>query len=96
MNKKLPTLCPSCEAQLKVKEMHCESCGTTVSGSFDLPGLSNLSAEDQKFILAFVKSSGRLKEMASQMKLSYPTVRNILDELIEKIKIIENHGNDVP
>ena len=33
----------------------------------------------------FVKSSGSLKDMAKSMGVSYPTVRNILDDLIEKL-----------
>jgi hypothetical protein len=53
---------------------------------FDLPGLARLSTENQDFILQFIKSSGSLKEMAKLLKLSYPTVRNRLDEIIEHIK----------
>jgi hypothetical protein len=47
--------------------------------------ISQLPAEDQIFILDFVKVSGSLKVMAQNMKLSYPTVRNRLDEIISKI-----------
>ena len=85
MNKKLPLKCPSCESQLQVKQLHCEKCDTEVTGSYSLPVLSQLKGEDQKFILAFVKASGSLKIMAQNMKLSYPTVRNILDEIIDRI-----------
>ena len=44
-----------------------------------------LSEEDQAFVCDFVKSSGSLKEMAQRMGLSYPTVRNRLDDIIEKL-----------
>lgn len=37
-----------------------------------------------------MKSSGSLKEMAKLLGLSYPTVRNRLDEIIERVKIAEN------
>jgi hypothetical protein len=84
--KKLPHLCPSCDNPLKVTSLACESCQTTVSGSFDLPMLAQLSLEDLKFALDFVKSSGSLKIMAQQLGLSYPTVRNLLDDIITKIK----------
>jgi Uncharacterized protein conserved in bacteria len=85
----LPTYCPSCQTQLKVKKLMCEHCQTEVNGSYELPMLALLSPEDQKFILSFVKSSGSLKEMASQMNLSYPTVRNLLNDIIERIETRE-------
>ena len=85
----LPTYCPGCHAQLKVKCLKCESCQTEVTGSYDLPLLALLSENDQQFILRFVKNSGSLKEMASLMKLSYPTVRNMLNEIILKIETYE-------
>lgn len=85
----LPTYCPSCKSQLKVKCLKCESCQTEVSGLYDLPTLALLSSEDQQFILRFVINSGSLKEMASELKLSYPTVRNMLNEIINKIKAYE-------
>ena len=85
----LPVYCPSCQAQLKVKCLKCENCQTEVNGSYDLPVLALLSDTDQQFILRFVKNSGSLKEMASGLKLSYPTVRNMLNEIIQKIESYE-------
>lgn len=82
----LPSNCPSCQNQLQVKCLTCSNCGTEVTGSYDLPLLARLPEEDQQFILRFVKSSGSLKEMAAQMKLSYPTVRNLLNEIISKLE----------
>ncbi|MFT7036467.1 MAG: hypothetical protein ACJA2S_004998 [Cyclobacteriaceae bacterium] len=90
MNKKLPLECPSCSSRLKVKSLVCDTCDTTVSGMYDLPTLTGLNSEDQLFITEFVKASGSLKVMAQQLKLSYPTVRNLLDSVINKLK--ENDG----
>lgn len=89
MNKKLPLKCPSCENQLQVTQLHCEECDTKVTGLFSLPDISQLPTEDQRFILEFVKASGSLKIMAQNMKLSYPTVRNILDEIINRVKNLD-------
>jgi hypothetical protein len=85
----LPTSCPSCHAHLKVKSLKCESCETEVTGLYTLPVLARLSDDDQQFILRFIKFSGSLKEMAGELKLSYPTVRNMLNEIIERIKQYE-------
>jgi hypothetical protein len=86
MQKNLPYLCPSCASPLSVKSMVCGQCHTEVSGVFELPVLAKLSAEEQKFIIDFVKSSGSLKIMAQQLGLSYPTVRNLLDDIIQKVE----------
>ena len=51
-----------------------------------MPILNLLSAEEQEFIIKFIKCSGSLKDMASQLKLSYPTVRNILNNVIKDIE----------
>jgi hypothetical protein len=84
--KVLPTKCPACDNQLKVRKLLCQDCKTEIEGVFDFPQLARLSAEEQDFILQFIKASGSLKEMAKLLKLSYPTVRNRLDEIIEHIK----------
>ena len=86
INKKLPTTCPSCKAELSVKRLSCSSCGTEVEGSYNMPLLMKLDEEEQEFILKFVLASGSLKEMAEWMKRSYPSVRNKLDEIIQKLK----------
>ncbi len=93
MNKKVPLLCPSCSRSLKIRTMHCSACGTTVEGQFSLPPLSSLNESEQEFVLAFVKSSGSLKEMSKQLKLSYPSVRNMLDEIIQRIRELEKNNH---
>jgi hypothetical protein len=84
--KRFPVTCPSCEHRLQVKRLNCEHCGTEVEGIYPLPVLAALSVEDQAFICDFVKASGSLKEMAALLKVSYPTVRNRLDEVIAKLQ----------
>ena len=92
--KVLPTRCPSCNSQLKVKSLVCEQCRTEIQGEYELSVLARLSSDDQAFILAFIKASGSLKEMARLLRLSYPTVRNRLDDIIERIKLAEKpEGN---
>ncbi len=82
----LPTSCPSCSAELRVAQLTCPDCSTTVHGDYLLPALSRLGIEDQQFALAFIRSSGSLKEMASLYGVSYPTVRNRLDDLIARLE----------
>ncbi|MBU2998070.1 DUF2089 domain-containing protein [Cellulophaga baltica] len=84
--KKLPIFCPSCESNLLVSELSCSNCDTIISGTFNLPKILQLSPEDQEFVLQFVLNSGSLKKMAIQMDISYPTMRNKLDEIIEALQ----------
>ena len=88
--KQLPTICPACNARLKVKSLICQTCDTEIQGQYDLPPLASLCPGDQAFIVDFMKASGSLKEMAKVLALSYPTVRNRLDEIIERVKLAEN------
>ena len=71
--------------------MYCPACDTTITGDYGLPALMSLPRDEQQFILEFVKSSGSLKEMARKMELSYPTVRNKLDDIINHLKPLEQH-----
>lgn len=90
MQPKLPIHCPSCSSPLLVTTLDCNKCATSVSGHFKMPLLLQMTADEQSFMLNFLIFSGSLKEMAVQMGNSYPTVRNKLDDLILKIKTLQN------
>ena len=61
----------------------------TPRARFELPPLVQLGADDLAFVTAFVRSSGSLKAMASQLGISYPTVRNRLDEILARLAELE-------
>ncbi|PVX51883.1 uncharacterized protein DUF2089 [Balneicella halophila] len=83
---KLPVKCPSCEKALQVSQLKCSHCETVVNGNYDLPLYMKLTNEEQDFILSFFLTSGSIKAMAKQAGVSYPTMRNKMDDLIEKIQ----------
>jgi hypothetical protein len=84
--RKLPAKCPSCGEALAVKRLSCDACETEVEGLYRLPALARLPQEDQEFVLRFIRASGSLKEMAKLMRVSYPTVRNRLNEIIHRLE----------
>ena len=49
-----------------------------IEGQFELPPLARISAEDQVFIMAFIRSDGSIKEMEKAFGVSYPTVKSRL------------------
>lgn len=82
--------CPSCQsAHLNVVKIECRRCSTRFEGSFEIPILLRLAPDDLRFVIQFVKSSGSLKDMASQYGVSYPTLRNRLNELIDRLHQLE-------
>jgi hypothetical protein len=60
-----------------------------VQGQYALPLLLQLKADEQDFVMKFLKASGSLKEMAKQLGYSYPKVRNMLDDLIAHLQLLE-------
>lgn len=91
----MPVFCPSCSGLLAVRRLECSACRTAVEGSFELPVLARLTPEDQTFLLNLVKCSGSLKDMAKAYGVSYPTVRNRLDALIDRIVALEKQLSPV-
>jgi len=87
--KRTPAQCPSCDSELAVTRLTCMECQTEVAGHFRLPPLLRLAAEDQRFVEAFIVASGSLKSMANQLNVSYPTVRNRLNRIIDQLTDVE-------
>lgn len=56
--------------------------------------MSGLDDEDISFVRNFIISSGSLKDIASQYKVTYPTVRLRLDRLIQKIELSESNASE--
>ena len=78
--------CPYCSGVLRISKMTCEDCGLALEGDFSTARLSRLDADEQRFVELFVLASGSLKQMAALLGVSYPTVRNRLDKLINHLK----------
>ncbi len=83
--KRIPAQCPACDGELAITRLSCQTCETEMTGVFQLPALLRLAPEEQAFAEAFLLESGSLKAMARRLGVSYPTVRNRLDELIERL-----------
>ncbi len=73
--------CPVCHSTLRVTEYHCDNCGTTIKGNFSVGEFNSLSARQQEFIKVFVCAHGNIKEVEKVLKISYPTVKNRLNEI---------------
>ncbi len=61
----------------------------TIEGSFELPPLAKLSAEDQVFVMAFLKADGSIKELERIFGISYPTVKSRLSSIAKQFEFVE-------
>ena len=65
--------------------------GIVVEGSFELPDLARLSADDQIFVTAFVRAHGSIKEMEQIFGVSYPTVKSRLNRIASALQFVETN-----
>jgi hypothetical protein len=77
--------CPVCHEALEVTRLHCRNCDTTIEGHFDLGNLFRLSPEQLAFVETFVRCEGKLNKMEEELGVSYPTVRNRLNQVIRTL-----------
>jgi hypothetical protein len=76
-------------ADIVVERVRLEKSDMAIEGEFSLPSLAQLSSEDQVFVMAFVGVHGSIKDMERLFGISYPTVKNRLDKLAAKLKMVE-------
>jgi len=76
---------------LAVERVRMADDGTAIEGRWELPQLARLSAADQIFVVAFVRSHGSIKEMERVFGVSYPTIKARLSRLSESLDFIETN-----
>jgi hypothetical protein len=60
-----------------------------IEGAFVPPPLAKLSAEDQVFVAAFVRSHGSIKDMEQMFGVSYPTVKARLNRIAASLEFVD-------
>lgn len=83
MNRRTVGRCPACDETLAVRRLECTNCGTAVEGDFAQSRFDRLSREQQRFVEVFLLARGNIKEVERVLGISYPTVRNRLDAVLE-------------
>lgn len=85
MDYKMPHRCPVCDHEMKISKLTCTYCPTKIEGEFSSCKFCRLPAEQLIFMEAFIKCRGNIKEVEKELGISYPTVRNRLDSVIEAL-----------
>jgi hypothetical protein len=70
--------------------------GISIQGEFELPPLARLRYEDQVFVSEFVRSHGSIKDMEKAFGISYPTVKNRLNRIIDQLQLVEVGASPAP
>ena len=76
---------------IAVERVRLTDTGTALEGAWELPQLARLSAEDQVFVTAFVRSHGSIKEMERVFGVSYPTIKARLNRIGESLDFVDTN-----
>ena len=77
--------CPACGEGLRISRLACEGCGTKIEGDFEGCPFCVLDPEEAEFLFTFVKVGGAIKDMEKELGISYPTVKNRLAKIQERL-----------
>ncbi len=72
-----------------ITKVHLPEQQVSIEGQFEPPPLAKLSIEDQVFVSAFVRCHGSIKEMEQTFGMSYPSVKNRLNKIAERLEFVE-------
>lgn len=83
-----PNAVPKFPAAVKGREVTASQPIGVASVASEEHPLGALPREDQDLIVQLVLQSGSLKDLAASYEVSYPTIRNRLDRVIERLRVI--------
>ncbi len=83
-------------APVTVERVRLRDSGVAVEGAFELPALAQLPAEDQVFVAAFVRCHGSIKDMEKLFGVSYPTIKNRLNRIGERLPFADVESGAPP
>lgn len=78
--------CPICSGNLNITAVTCVCCQIEVKGSFRSHWLAGLDHDQLDFLLTFVRCRGVLRDIEAVLGISYPTVRNRVDNLVNTVE----------
>ena len=77
--------CPFCDGNITVKEFQCQSCHAEIKGEFQPNRFHMFAPEEMLFIEKFLVNEGNIKLMEKDLGISYPTVKNKLKKIAQKL-----------
>ena len=87
--KKLISKCPCCDETLRIATLQCPECGMEMKNDFELSAFDRLSNEQYAFLIEFLQQRGILKNVQSELGVSYPTAKKKLDDLLIALELTQ-------
>lgn len=81
----LPNKCPFCGGGVIVTHFACPECDAVVEGRFSPHPLAVFDADQTRFVLAFLRNRGNIKDVERELGLSYPAVRAKISEVVKAL-----------
>ena len=85
----MPPKCTECGETMEVTKLHCNHCQTELTGNFAPCKFCMLEEKHRQFIEVFLRCRGSIKEVERVMGISYPTVRNMMDQALAALGLDE-------
>jgi len=89
MERDVISTCPVCQGELHVTRLHCQTCGTTIEGQFQVGRFGRLSREQLGLLESFLRARGNLRELERELGLSYPTIRGRIEALLRALGLAD-------
>lgn len=83
----LQTPCPCCNGDLYPASLACVPCQIKIEGQVETNEFASLPEEDLHLLRIFVWAEGRVRDMEGPLGLSYPTIRNRLGRLKDRLRL---------
>ena len=71
---------------IQIERVKCVSTGFSVEGPFTTPALYQIDSDNLHLVELLVIHGGNLKKVAEELDISYPTLKNRLDNIADIIR----------
>lgn len=87
---KIISECPACSTKLRITSLRCTGCGMELRNDFELSPFDLLNSEQMRFLNVFLRQRGNMSSVQSELRISYPTAKKRLDDLLIALHLVED------
>ena len=87
---------PRLRERLHVTRLHCNTCGTTIEGEFNVGRFAHLGRDQMLLLEGFLRSRGNLRELERELGVSYPTIRGRVENLLRALGLGDGQPSRPP